>query len=75
MCFFPFFTPLPRPRPPLILFACKTPLFGGGDFRLSLAFNPLLQPLMAALRRSPVTFLPVYFALRVFFRYFRTGPT
>src|SRR5207302_8576810 len=36
MCFSPFFTPSPRPRPPLILFACKTPQFRGGDFRLSL---------------------------------------
>src|SRR5207302_4305588 len=63
MCFFPFFIPLPRPRPPLILFVCKTPLSGGGDFRLSLAFNPLPQQLAAALRKSPIPFLPFYFAL------------
>src|SRR5205807_10503586 len=75
MCFFPFFIPLLRPRPFLILFVCKTPLFGGGDFRLSLAFNPSPLQLAAALRGSPVTFLPLYFALRVSFHYFRTGPT
>ena len=73
MCFFPFFSPLRQPRCPLVLFACKTLLFGGEGFRLFPGFNPLPQLLMGDLQELPTLFVPACFALRVFFLYLRTG--